>query len=121
MKTHQSGMSSVALLMVLVAFAFVLLTVFRIGPLYLDNYFVKSSVEALQNEDINSMSNSQIYTALNRQLIVNGVRDISSRDAKLERTETGVVVKLDYEKRVNFFANLDVVVTFTNHFDSADY
>jgi len=121
MKTRQSGMSSLTLLTVLVAGAFVLLVVFRVGPLYLDNYFVRASVNALQNEDIHTMSNHQIYTALSRYFTVNGVRDISARDAEIERDNNHTVVTLRYEKRTHFFANLDVVVTFTNQFDTADY
>ena len=121
MNTRQKGMSSLTLLTVLVAIAFVLLVIFRVGPLYLDNYFVRSSVNALQNEDIRIMSNHQIYGALNRYFTVNGVRDISARDAEIERHNTHTVVTLSYEKRAHFFANLDVVVTFTNQFDSADY
>ena len=121
MSTRQAGMSSLTLLTVLIAAAFALLVIFRVGPLYLDNYFVRSSVNALQNEDVRNMSNHQIYSALGRYFMVNGVRDISARDAEIERNNSNTVVTLRYEKRAHFIANLDVVVTFTNQFDSADY
>jgi len=111
-------MSSIPLLLVLMAGAFVLLAVFKIGPLYLDNYFVKSSIDALQDEDIRRMNDVQIRKALDRYFLINGVRDISASAVKIERETDRVTVKLDYEKRINFFSNLDVVVSFENHHEA---
>lgn len=114
-------MSSIALLLVLSACAFVLLTAFKIGPLYIDNYFVRASVNSLQEIDVGRASDREIRSALSRYFMVNSVRDISVNDAKIERDTKHVVVKLDYEKRIVFFGNVDVVVRFENHFDTLDY
>lgn len=119
MKKYQSGLSSISLLLVLVGGAFVLMAAFKVGPLYIDNYFVKSSVDALQDEDVRQMSNRAIVTALDRYFLINGVRDIDSSIIKIERNETSTVVKVDYEKRINFIGNLDVVVRFENHYDTS--
>lgn len=118
---RQKGLSSLSLLVILAAASFILLAAFRLGPLYIDNYFVKASVESLQNEDVREMSDRQIRSALSRYFTINGVRDIDARDAEIERSTEGVLVKLDYEKRVDFLANVDVVVIFENHFDSSQY
>lgn len=119
MRNNQSGMSSLTILVIMLAGAFVLLAVFRVGPLYLDNYFVQSSVKALQDEDISKMTDAQVRKVLDRYFLINGVRDMSARDAEIERNKTSTVVKLDYEKRIDFLGNLDVVVTFENHFDTS--
>ena len=121
MNNHQKGMSSLTLLVIMLAGAFVLLAVFRVGPLYLDNYFINSSINALQDEDISRMSDTQIRKALDRYFLINGVRDRSAKEAEIERRKDGIAVKLDYEKRIDFLGNLDVVVTFENHFDTADH
>lgn len=120
-KQSQLGMSSLSLLLVLIAVAFVLMAAFKIGPLYLDNYFVKSSVESLQDEKITEMSDVQIHKALYSRFIVNGVRDIDVKQALIERSSKGVVVDLSYEKRVNFIGNVDVVVIFNNRFDTSNF
>jgi len=121
MKKFQTGISSLSLLLVLMAAAFALLTAFKVGPLYVDNYFVRSSVNALQDEDVKNMSDIQIRRALDRYFIINGVRDLSSRDVDVKRDSRRILVTLDYEKRINFFANIDVVVKFENHFESSNY
>lgn len=43
------------------------------------------------------------------------------RNVDIERDRTGVLIKVDYEKRVNFLGNADVVVSFTNHLHSSNY
>lgn len=120
-KQSQLGMSSLSLLLVLIAVAFVLMAAFKLGPLYLDNYFVKSSVESLQDEKITEMSDVQIRKVLYSRFIVNGVRDIDVKEAVIDRSSKGVVVDLSYEKRVNFIGNVDVVVVFNNRFDTANF
>lgn len=120
MLNKQSGLSSLAVLLILIACASVLLVVFKVGPLYIDNYFVKASVDSLRDEDIESLSDHSIRSALSRYFTVNGVRDISVKIAKVERNAKYVIVKVDYEKRINLFGNLDVVTRFENHFDSRD-
>ena len=121
MKRNQTGLSSITLLLVLLAGAFILLAGFKIVPLYLDNYFVKSSIDSLQDEDIRKMSDRQIRNALGRYFTINGVRDIKVDQVKIERETDKVIVKLDYEKRIDFIANIDVVVSFENWFDTSEY
>ncbi len=118
---RQKGLSSLSLLVILGAASFILLAAFRLGPLYIDNYFVKASVESLQSEDLRDMSDRQIRSALSRHFTINGVRDIDARSAEIERSTEGVLVKLDYEKRVDFLGNVDIVVVFENRFDSSQY
>lgn len=121
MKRNQTGLSSITLLLVLLAGAFILLAGFKIVPLYLDNYFVKSSIDSLQDEDIRKMSDRQIRNALGRYFTINGVRDLNAGQVKIERETDKVIVKLDYEKRIDFIANIDVVVSFENWFDTSEY
>ena len=121
MNHKQAGISSLALLLVMIAGAIILLVAFRIGPLYIDNYFVRASVESLEEENLRNMSDRQIRAALERFFIVNGVRDISSKAAKIERDARDVTVNLDYEKRVNVIGNLDAVVLFQNQYSTKDY
>ncbi len=42
-------------------------------------------------------------------------------DIEIVRERTHTLVKVDYEKRVHFIANIDVIVAFNNHFNTAQY
>lgn len=115
----QKGLSTLGMLMVLLIGGFVLTCAFRIGPLYLDNYFVRAALKSLDGERIETMDSGSIRRNLDRYFMVNNVRDVSARDAAVSRERDRVVVALDYERRVNLIGNLDVVVVFTNRFDSS--
>lgn len=115
----QRGMSSLSLLAVLCIGGFFLLALFRVGPLYLDNYFVGAAMESMREEDFHKMDDAEIFKKLFSYFTINNVRDIKRSTVKIERPKDGTLIKVDYEKRVNFLGNLDVVVKFENHLHSS--
>lgn len=115
----QKGLSTLGMLLVLLIGGFALTCAFKIGPLYLDNYFVRAALKSLDGERIETMDSGSIRRSLDRYFMVNNVRDVSARGATVTRERDRVVVALDYERRVNLIGNLDVVVVFNNRFDSS--
>lgn len=116
---RQRGVTIPGLIFLLLVFAFVLTAGFKIGPLYIDNQFIRESIESLENENYREMSDQEIVRYVQRTFDVNNIRDITTRDMKISREKHRLFVSLDYEKRVNFMGNVDVVVRFENHFDSS--
>ncbi|MDM3869824.1 DUF4845 domain-containing protein [Porticoccus sp. W117] len=116
----QRGMSSLGLLLIIGIAAFFLLCAFRVGPLYLDDSFVGSSLDKLRDDDLENMSNSEIRSQISRYFTVDGVRDISTKQIKIDRKRDTVILTLDYEKRVEFLGNLDVAVRFSHKIDSSE-
>lgn len=114
----QQGMSLLSGLVLLAVVGFFLTAAFKIGPLYLDNSFVRAAVTSLQNEDIHNMSNGDIRRKLTAQFDMNNVRDIDTTLIEVIREKTRTQVTLNYEKRVNFMGDVDVVVMFNNSYDS---
>ena len=115
----QRGISSLGLLVVLGVAGFGLLIGFKLGPLYLDNYFVSSAMDALKDEKVHQMTDAAIKRKLASLFLVNNVRDIDRNDIKIQRDSARTLVTLNYEKRRPFLANVDVVVRFNNAFDSS--
>ena len=116
--SNQKGMSILGMLVFLLIASFFLTVAFKIGPLYIDNSFVRESVKSLEQENFREMSNRQIARHIQTTLDINNVRDVSVKDLVIERDKYTLLVKLDYERRVHFMQNVDVVVVFENHFDS---
>ncbi|OUS17159.1 hypothetical protein A9Q88_04840 [Gammaproteobacteria bacterium 50_400_T64] len=115
----QRGLSGLSLLVVLAVAGFFLTIATRVGPLYLDNSFVNAALQSLQNESVHTLSDRQIRRKLSDYFTVNNVRDVNVRDLVIKRNKTATVVRLDYERRINFLANVDVVVVFENVYDTA--
>jgi hypothetical protein len=114
----QQGMSLLSGLVLLAVVGFFLTAAFKIAPLYLDNSFVAAAIASLEQDDIHGMTDGDIRRKLGSQFDINNIRDINTKDIKVVRGKTHTTVSLDYEKRVNFMGNVDVVVRFENRYDS---
>ncbi|MBV1930176.1 MAG: DUF4845 domain-containing protein [Porticoccaceae bacterium] len=115
----QRGASPLGFLAILVIGGFLLTAVFKIGPLFVDYYFVDAALQALAQEDIDQMKNRQIRRIVSDSFTVNSVRDVDIKTLQIERDKTGTLVYFDYEKRVNFIANVDIVAVFHTEYDSS--
>lgn len=115
----QLGISSLGLLVVLALAGLGLLSAFKLGPLYLDNYFIRGAINSMAKENIDEMSEGQIRRKLSDYFTVNNIRDVDTKAIKVERDKKGTRIILNYEKRVDFLGNVDVVVSFENRFDTA--
>lgn len=117
-RRNQHGMSLTSGLLLLAVVGFFLTAAFKIGPLFLDNSFVSAAVASLKHEDIHGMTDRAIKGKLSSQFDINNIRGIHADQIKIKRERTKTLVTLDYEKRVNFMGNVDVVVAFKNSYNS---
>ena len=110
----QKGMTLLGGLTVLLIVGFILTAAFKVGPLYLDNSFVRAAIDSLAQENIHTMTDKDVRKKLNAFFDINNVRDIDTKQIKIIREKTKTLVTLNYEKRINFMGNVDVVVRFEN-------
>ena len=118
-QSKQRGISLLGGLVVLALIGFFLTAAFKVGPLYLDNSFVSAAIASLEKDDVHNMTNQEIRRKLGAQFDINNIRDVNSKEIKITRQRTNTIVTLDYERRVNFIGNVDVVVVFNNSYDSS--
>lgn len=121
-KNKQAGMNSLMLLFVLVSFGFFLTCLFKVGPAYLDNRFIVSALRALAEQhpqDLAVLSKSTIRQELDKFYMLNNVRGDAAKALEVERRQEKTIIKVAYETRIPFIANLDVVVKFNNVLDSS--
>lgn len=118
--SRESGLTMLGFLFALLVVGFCLTVLFRLGPLYLDNYTVAQSFKALGEEgDVRSLSDHGIRQKLYKQFVINNVDSIDLKQVRVERTAEKILVALDYERRVQLLGNLDAVAKFHNAYDSS--
>ena len=104
---RQKGMSSFGWIAVAGIFGFLLITFFKIFPMYYTNIKLQSSMEALQNDtSIDSKSKRAIWQSLQKRLFVNEVRNIKREHVSMERKDGKTTVTVSYEVRDNYIGNL---------------
>ncbi len=104
---RQKGMSSFGWIAVVGIFAFLLITFFKIFPMFYGNYKLQSAMEAVRlDESVDSKSKREIWTSLQKRLYINEVRDIKREHVTMERKDGKTTVTVSYEVRDAYVGNL---------------
>lgn len=117
--SRENGLSLLGFLFALLVVGVCLTVLFRLGPLYLDNYTVAQSFAALGDDDVRSLSDQGIRQKLYKEFVINNVDSIDLKAVEIERSAEKILVSLDYERRVPLLGNVDAVVRFHNAYDSS--
>ena len=115
----QSGMTTTSALFTVFLVGFFLTIIFKLAPHYMDNRIIQGAIDQVGQSDINGKSNSEIRRKVADFFIINNIRDIDVRKVAIAQEETGTRISLDYEKRIEMFGNVDVVLKFSNQYPTA--
>ncbi|MDX2350050.1 MAG: DUF4845 domain-containing protein [Porticoccus sp.] len=115
----QKGVTVLGGLTVLLIVGFFLTAAFKVGPLYLDNSFIRAALDSLAHENIHTLTDRGVRGKLSATFNINNIRDVDTKQIKIIREKTKTLVTLNYEKRIEFMGNVDVVVRFENSYDSS--
>ena len=113
MKRTQGGMTMLGFLITLSVVILFIFCGMKIVPMYIEYYSVKKMLAAISNnpEAANS-SKDQIRKMFRRSLEIDYVKIITPEMLKIETTDSGYNLVVDYERREELVANLDVVGKF---------
>ena len=100
-------------MLLLIIGGFFALLALKLGPIYLENYKVKTVLANLKSQpNLASLPSSKIRSAVTKRLYINEVRRLSDKDIKIKRVGQVIEVKIDYEVREKIFANVEALVSF---------
>ena len=118
---RQRGMGSTNLLISLSVAGFFLFLLFKIGPSYMDDWYVKQALVGLAKDgtDVDEMEKGDIRKSLSSFMSVNNVRSVSAKDFKIVRKKDKTLVNLVYQNQIPMFGNAEVVLTFKHQLDSS--
>ena len=115
-------MNSLLLLFVLASLGFFLTCFFKVGPAYLDNYYIVAALRSFAEDhpdDLAQLSRETIRSELNKFYTINNVRGEAAKALHVERRQEKTIITVAYETRIPFLFNTDVVVKFNNVLDSS--
>lgn len=117
MRHSQQGVSYIAILGVIIAFAVGVKMLMAIWSPYWDNRVINSQVEHVLRLAGANTSPVQLKTQLAQRLEMNNIRDLKVQDI-IHVVNTGTLhVKTNYEVRKPFLLNIDLVLKFEKSFD----
>lgn len=97
--------------------------VIKVAPLYMDNKLVQTGLKGLVKDGtrLADLSDEDIRKRLYNFYNINNVRSPEpNKGLKIDRSQNDrVIVKVDYQEKVSFIANIELLLTFENHLDSS--
>ncbi len=111
----QAGLTAFGMIFVIASFGFFVVTSFKVGPMYINFYQIQTIVKAVgQDPAVDLKSRSEIWTAINKRLRINNIRDIG-KDAftiTRDRERKVTIVLIKYEVREHYMADVFVGANF---------
>ena len=113
MKRMQRGMTMLGFLITLSVVILFIFCGMKIVPMYIEFYSVKKMLATISNNpEAASAPKDKIRALFARSLQIDYVKIIKPEMLKIETTESGYNLVMDYERREELVANLDVVGKF---------
>ena len=122
-RSRQAGFTIWQWMVIVLVGGFLLTGGFSLAPLYFNNYTIRGTVRALQNEpELGRKSTQEVRLAVERKFDVNQIEAIQAvcRDKlkpcmKVEKTKTHLIIDANYEARTHVMGNVDAVVMFNDN------
>ncbi|USE39067.1 DUF4845 domain-containing protein [Endozoicomonas sp. SCSIO W0465] len=87
----------------------------KVVPFYIDDHSVKQVVSSLSDRpESATASATQVRALINKGLQLNLVK-LDRNEINVIRENGVVAVDIDYERRIHFFYNVDLVLTFEHN------
>ena len=110
---RQLGLSSAGWILVAAIFGLLVITFFKVFPMYYDNFKVKSVLESLQEDtSIDPKSKRAIWDSLQKRLYIQGVKSIQRENVSMERKDGVTTVTITYQAQDDYIANLYIGARF---------
>jgi hypothetical protein len=123
MRKYQGGMTMISWAMLAALIGFVGLFAFRLFPIYMNYYTVNSILTNVAKGLTENESPVQIRKDIGNFFDVNDVNNLKPDDIEIkpDPNTKALVMKLDYDSRTNFVANVDLVVHFSKTYSAAGH
>ena len=114
LRHRQQGLSFVGWMALIAIFGFLLLSFFKVFPIYNEYFTVQSILTGVKNDqDIDAKSKRAIWDGISKRLSVNDIYFIKRENLKIERKNGKTTVTITYETRRPYIANLFIGGNFT--------
>lgn len=109
----QRGVSKLGLLMLFVLIAGFLTAGLKVAPLYVDHNLISGICEELvENGEAANMTITDVRNRVSNSLRINNVTGFDLSDITMRKENNQAIISIDYERRVELIANLDIVAKF---------
>ncbi|WP_298634419.1 DUF4845 domain-containing protein [uncultured Umboniibacter sp.] len=114
MQRFQRGMSFYGMCLVIVIAVFFGMLAVKLGPYYLDNTLLVSSVQKVFDSRTEDTTLSEFREGISKAMVIDNISPQARNALVIAREDEILVVTANYEVRIDLFYNIDVVLSFEN-------
>lgn len=104
---QQKGLSGPGWMVVVAIFSLLLLTFFKVYPMYYDNYLIKSVLQSVQEDaSLDVKSKRAIWESMRKKLSINEVHVVTPDNVKMSRKDGKTTITVSYETQDDYIGNL---------------
>ncbi len=104
---RQRGLSFIGWMAVVGIFGLLLISFFKVFPIFNENLTIKTVLEAVRDDqDIDPKSKAAIWDSINKRLYINEVKSIKREHLKVVRKDGKTTVTITYETKKPYIGNL---------------
>nr|WP_283777752.1 DUF4845 domain-containing protein [Sansalvadorimonas sp. 2012CJ34-2] len=87
----------------------------KVVPVYMENHAIGSVLDSLDHKStIDRSTPFEVKDWILKGFKMNGIRDISPNAVRVRRKGAFLTAKINYERRIGFVGNIDIVLSFEN-------
>jgi len=117
-KRHQTGASAFAYLLLVGIIALVVVTAFKLIPLYIQDQTVAKILNDVANDpETASLSPLRVWHNVDAKLNVNSIYGIEQKHFSYRKKSGITTIAINYEARKNLLGNVDLLVSFSRSAD----
>lgn len=110
----QFGMTFIGLVLVIAAVVFIAVIGIKVTPAYLEFFSIKKIINKIGHEgNFAQMSKKEIVDEFNNGANISYVTVIKGSDLVMEKSDTGNLVKADYQVVIPIVANASILLDFS--------
>ena len=111
---RQQGLSFVGWMAMVAIFGFLILSFFKVFPIYNEYFAIQSVLQGLtKDEKVDFKSKRAIWESLQKRLYVNEVRSIKSENLTIQRKDGKTTITISYRTQRPYIGNLFIGGNFT--------
>lgn len=113
LRHRQKGLSSVGWIVIAAIFGLLLITFFKVFPMYYDNFQVKAALEGVvEDTTVDPKSKRQIWVSLQKRLYINSVKSVTRENVAMERKDGKTTITVTYEASDDYVGNMFIGARF---------
>lgn len=118
MRTRESGMTAIGLVIALAIGGLILFAGLRLGPVYIEHMKVISAMEKVVSEfSGKSATVPEVRNALGKRYDIESISHPSLKDIKIVKEGSGIRMVATYDHVVPYLGNISFMVSFDDYMD----